>query len=494
MLGDGDVAEDDVLCGSHGDAVVFQCEITRFRAYRIDGFVQQVPLAGGDFTDAVIRAAGVFLGGEFAPVRCGIGIQQGFAFEQSVHSAVQGGIPLCFSGGRVHLFHVHGKFLQDIGKVHAGGLSGVDGHLLGFGLDVFVRGLFGYGVISGLEVIHANDPLRPCHHILFNTVAGDVERNAGDLPIFGGFHKLQGTRLDFKGEVAFHRFCGTFYIEGDHVLVLVPQPVFGTARYDAGNRRGQPLFGGNGSEFGFGGGNVQFISADGKIHTRIADREISQHIVLIHQRGFVFSIALVIFEVVGICPNRAGIIGGKGRDGVVIHDVLPKLVEDGLRGGAVCGKLIDDLRFVPGPQLPMGNKPDEDLGGDVFVNGAAAILGAGFHIVPQGQGGVNHGFLLGGKGCIIVRLVITDPCVYAYTELDAVGGAEGFQVVDPQFGELIGAVPAERGRKIGTEGISSALVVDHGDVPVILIFFGKSAAWENPKTEQYRHHHGQQPF
>ena len=84
--------------------------------------------------------------------------------------------------------------------------------------------------------------------------------------------------------------------------------------------------------------------------------------------------------------------------------------------------------------------------------------------------------------------------MYAYAELDAVGGAEGFQVVDPQFGELIGAVAAERGRKIGTEGISSALVVDHGDVPVILIFFGKSAAWENPKTEQYRHHHGQQPF
>ena len=92
----------------------------------------------------------------------------------------------------------------------------------------------------------------------------------------------------------------------------------------------------------------------------------------------------------------------QGRDGVVIHDVLPKLIEDGLRGGTVDGKFIDDLRFVPGPQLPMGNEPDEDLGGDVFVNGAASILGAGFRVVAQGQGGVNHGFLLGGKGCIIV--------------------------------------------------------------------------------------------
>ena len=84
--------------------------------------------------------------------------------------------------------------------------------------------------------------------------------------------------------------------------------------------------------------------------------------------------------------------------------------------------------------------------------------------------------------------------MYAYAELDAVGGAEGFQVVDPQFGELIGTVSAKWGGKIGTKGIPSGVMVDHGDVPVILIFFGKSAAWENPETEQYRHHHGQQPF
>ena len=275
-----------------------------------------------------------------------------------------------------------------------------------------------------MEVIHPDGPIRPRRHVFFNAASGDVERNAGNLSIFGGFHKLQGSCFDFKGEVAFHRFCGTFHIEGDHVLVLVPQPVFRAASNDAGNRRGQPLFGGNGTEFLFIGGNTKLVPTDGKIHARIADREIPQHMVLIHQRGFVFPIALVVFEVMGICPDRAGIIGGKGRDCVVIQDVFPKLVEDRLRGRAVCGKLIDDLRFVPGPQLPMGNKPDEDLGGDVFVNGAAAVFGAGFHIVPQGQSGVNHRFLLGGKGGVIVRLVITDPCVYAYTELDAVGGAE----------------------------------------------------------------------
>ena len=69
MLGDGDGAHDRVLCHSQRDAVVFQGKISRLRAYGINSFVQQVPLAGGHFTDAVIRAAGVFLGGEFAPVR-----------------------------------------------------------------------------------------------------------------------------------------------------------------------------------------------------------------------------------------------------------------------------------------------------------------------------------------------------------------------------------------------------------------------------------------
>ena len=321
-----------------------------------------------------------------------------------------------------------------------------------------------------------------------------MERNAGNLSILGGFHKLQGARLDFKGEVAFHRFCGTFHIEGDHVLVLVPQPVFRAAGNDAGNRRGQPLFGGNGTEFLFIGGNTKLVPADGKIHARITDSKIPQHIVLIHQRGFIFPGALVVFEVMGICPDRAGIAGGKGRDGVVIHDIFPQLVEDGLRGGAVCGKLIDDLRFVPGPQLPMGNEPDEDLGGDVLVDGAAPVLGAGFHIVAQGQGGVDHRLLFFSKGGVIVRSVVADAGMRCHAKLDTVGGTEGPKVVDPQFTEFVCGISAKRGGQVGTEGISPRIVIDHGDVPVVFIFGGKSAAWENPKTEQYRHHHGQQPF
>ena len=69
---------------------------------------------------------------------------------------------------------------------------------------------------------------------------------------------------------------------------------------------------------------------------------------------------------------------------MVIHDIFPKLVEDRLRGGAVDGEFIDDLILISSSKLLMGNEPDEDLGGDVFVNGAPAVFGAGFHVVTQG--------------------------------------------------------------------------------------------------------------
>ena len=139
VLGNGNGAEHHILCCGHGDAVVLQREVPRLCAHRINGFIQQVPLAGRDLTNGVIRAAGVLLGGEFSPARSGVGVQQGFTFEHSVHRTIQGGVALGFPGDGIHLFHGDGELLQHIGKADAGGLAGVNGHLLGSGLDVSVR-------------------------------------------------------------------------------------------------------------------------------------------------------------------------------------------------------------------------------------------------------------------------------------------------------------------------------------------------------------------
>ena len=139
VLGNGNGAEHHILRCGHGDAVVFQREVPRLCAHRIDGFIQQVPLAGRDLSNGVIRAAGILLGGEFSPARSGVGVQQGFTFDHSVHRAIQGGVALGFPGDGIHLFHGDGELLQHIGKADAGGLAGVNGHLLGSGLDVSVR-------------------------------------------------------------------------------------------------------------------------------------------------------------------------------------------------------------------------------------------------------------------------------------------------------------------------------------------------------------------
>ena len=139
VLGNGNGAEHHILRCGHGDAVVFQREVPRLCAHRIDGFIQQVPLAGRDLTNGVIRAAGVLLGGECSPARSGVGVQQGFTFEHSVHCTIQGGVALGFPSDGIHLFHGDSELLQHIGKADAGGLAGVNGHLLGSGLDVSVR-------------------------------------------------------------------------------------------------------------------------------------------------------------------------------------------------------------------------------------------------------------------------------------------------------------------------------------------------------------------
>ena len=39
MLGNGDAAEDNVFCDSHGDVVALQRKIPRLCAYRVDGFI-----------------------------------------------------------------------------------------------------------------------------------------------------------------------------------------------------------------------------------------------------------------------------------------------------------------------------------------------------------------------------------------------------------------------------------------------------------------------
>ena len=169
---------------------------------------------------------------------------------------------------------------------------------------------------------------------------------------------------------------------------------------------------------------MKFVPTDGKIHSRITDGEIFENIVFIHQCGFIFSSVLIVFEVMGICADRTGIVGGKGWNGVISYHVFPQLLKDRLCRRAVGSNFIHDLVFISGAKLPVGNQPNEDLGGNVFIHGAPAVLSAGFHVISQGQSSVDHCFLFRGKGGIIIRLVIANPGMGCHAKLDAIGGAE----------------------------------------------------------------------
>ena len=57
----------------------------------------------------------------------------------------------------------------------------------------------------------------------------------------------------------------------------------------------------------------------------------------------------------------------QGWNGVISNHVFPQLLKDRLCRRAVGSNFIHDLVFISGAKLPVGNQPNEDLGGNVFI-------------------------------------------------------------------------------------------------------------------------------
>ena len=68
--------------------------------------------------------------------------------------------------------------------------------------------------------------------------------------------------------------------------------------------------------------DTKLVPADGKIYARVADGKIPQHIVLIHQRGFIFFGGFVVFEGMGICPDRAFLTIVENLEGLLVWSKL----------------------------------------------------------------------------------------------------------------------------------------------------------------------------
>ena len=84
MLNDGDVALDDLLRHIVGGVVQLNLIQFRFRAYLVDRGIQQVALAGVDFTDCPVRIADVISGGELAVLIGGIAVDEGISLIQPI--------------------------------------------------------------------------------------------------------------------------------------------------------------------------------------------------------------------------------------------------------------------------------------------------------------------------------------------------------------------------------------------------------------------------
>lgn len=101
MLDDGDVALDDLFRHVVGGVIQLNLIQLRFRAYLVDGGIQQVALAGADFTDCPVQIADVISGSELAVLIRGEAVDEGISLIQSIHSAGQGTVAL----GRTR-FHI----------------------------------------------------------------------------------------------------------------------------------------------------------------------------------------------------------------------------------------------------------------------------------------------------------------------------------------------------------------------------------------------------
>ncbi len=114
MLDDGDPSLDDSLGHIHGNRVILNGEVFRFRADRVDRFIQQIPLGGADLADRPVIAAYIVIGGKAAVCIGGVGVDQLIATVNPIYRTCKRSIALRRSRFAVALVHRRIPLFQDI--------------------------------------------------------------------------------------------------------------------------------------------------------------------------------------------------------------------------------------------------------------------------------------------------------------------------------------------------------------------------------------------
>ena len=208
MLDDGDVALDDLFRHVVGGIVQLNLIQLRFRAYLVDGGIQQVALAGADFTDCPVRIADVISGGELAVLVRGEAVDKGVSLIQPIHSAGQRTVALGRARFHIALGDGDAELLQHV--IHAlvsnfvpldGGCLGIRHHITDGGIH-----LLQYIARADEHVFKTRHTVSICHSILIHRLPGEgcaiqVEGHALHQSVLAGFRHFQAAALQLVVEI-----------------------------------------------------------------------------------------------------------------------------------------------------------------------------------------------------------------------------------------------------------------------------------------------------
>ena len=203
MLDDGDVAFNDLFRHVVGGIVQLNLIQLWLCAHLVDGGIQQVALAGADFTDCPVRIADVISGGKLAVLVRGEAVDEGISLIQPIHSAGQGTVALGRARFHIALGDGDAEFLQHIIHALVSNFVPLDGSCLGIRHHITDGGihLLQYIARADEHVFKARHTVSVCHRILIHRLPGEgravqMEGHALHQPVLAGFRHFQAAAFE----------------------------------------------------------------------------------------------------------------------------------------------------------------------------------------------------------------------------------------------------------------------------------------------------------
>ena len=203
MLDYGNVALDDLLRHIVGGVVQLNLIQFRFRAYLVDRGIQQVALAGVDFTDCPVRIADVISGGELAVLIGGIAVDECISLIQPIGCSGKRTVALGRARFHIALGDSDTELFEDIVHALVGHFIPLDGGCLGIRHHITDGGihLLQYIARADEHVFKARHTVSVCHRILIHRLPGEgcavqMEGHALHQPVLAGFRHFQAAAFE----------------------------------------------------------------------------------------------------------------------------------------------------------------------------------------------------------------------------------------------------------------------------------------------------------